>query len=235
MNKKLPILYTFRRCPYAIRARLAIASSGCEIVWREVVLRAKPDSLLRVSPKATVPVLQLESGQVIEESWEIMIWALEHNDPDNWLDANHNTNTKTTIQNQINALILENDVHFKPSLDRYKYADRYPEKSVVEYRAEGERFLELLEQRLKLNLYLAADHCTLADAAIFPFIRQFAGVDPAWFEQASYPRLRSWLQQWLDSKLFQSVMAKLPPWQEGDTPLVFPFHRSTRSTVQLRC
>ena len=216
MSDKLPILYTFRRCPYAIRARLAIACSGQSVVWREVALKEKPDSLLKISPKATVPVLQLETGQVIEESWEIMLWALNQNDPEHWLDPD------SSIQHQINGLILENDVHFKPCLDRYKYADRYPEKPAEAYRSEGEIFLALLEQRLKLTTYLAGERLTLADAAIFPFIRQFAGVDPVWFERASYPRLQLWLQQWLDSDLFQSTMVKYSPWQDGDDPVVFP-------------
>ena len=216
MNAKLPILYTFRRCPYAIRARLAIAYSGQAIVWREVLLKEKPTELLRLSPKATVPVLQLVDGRVIDESREIMLWALEQSDPEKWLDENINK------LNQINELIQENDFHFKPSLDRYKYSVRYPELTAVNYRNLGERFLEHLERRLTLSTYLAGERKTLADAAIFPFIRQFSGVDPEWFQDAPYPKLRYWLQQWVESELFQNVMPKHIQWKEGNTPIVFP-------------
>ncbi len=216
MNAKLPILYTFRRCPYAIRARLAITRSGQAIVWREVLLKEKPEELLRLSPKATVPVLQLVDGRVIDESREIMLWALEQSDPENWLDENINK------RNEINALIHENDFHFKPNLDRYKYAVRYPELTAEEYRNLGERFLAHLEQRLTLTPYLVGESKTLADAAIFPFIRQFSGVDTEWFQDAPYPKLRFWLQQWTESELFLYVMPKHAQWRKGDTPIVFP-------------
>ncbi len=216
MNAKLPILYTFRRCPYAIRARLAIAYSGQAVVWREVLLKEKPAELFTLSPKATVPVLQLVDGSVIDESREIMRWALEQRDPDKWLDEN------IKKQNDINELVQENDLHFKPSLDRYKYSVRYPALSAVDYRNRGERFLEHLERRLTRSAYLAGERKTFADAAIFPFIRQFSGVDPEWFQDAPYPKLRDWLQQWVESELFQHVMPKYAQWKEGDTPIVFP-------------
>ncbi|MFT5720746.1 MAG: glutathione S-transferase [Motiliproteus sp.] len=217
MNAKLPILYTFRRCPYAIRARLAIAYSGQAIVWREVLLKDKPAELVRLSPKATVPVLQLVDGRVIDESRDIMLWALGKSDPEEWLDEEPETLTL------INELIQENDLDFKPRLDRYKYADRYPEFTALEYRQQGERFLGQLERRLTQTRYLAGARKTLADAAIFPFIRQFAGVDPEWFQAAPYPRVRNWLQHWLASTLFQEVMPKHAPWKEGDRPLVFQY------------
>ena len=216
MNTKLPILYTFRRCPYAIRARLAIAYSGQAVVWREVLLKEKPTELLRLSPKATVPVLQLVDGRVIDESLEIMLWALEQSDPEKWLDENRNK------LSHINELIQKNDFHFKPNLDRYKYSVRYPESTVKNYRNLGERFLEHLERRLTLTTYLVGERKTLADTAIFPFIRQFSGVDPEWFQDAPYPKLRYWLQQWVESELFQHVMPKYAQWKEGNTPIVFP-------------
>lgn len=216
MNTKLPILYTFRRCPYAIRARLAIAYSGQAVVWREVLLKEKPTELLRLSPKATVPVLQLVDGRVIDESLEIMLWALEQSDPEKWLDENRNK------LSHINELIQKNDFHFKPNLDRYKYSVRYPESTVINYRNLGERFLEHLERRLTLTTYLVGERKTLADTAIFPFIRQFSGVDPEWFQDAPYPKLRYWLQQWVESELFQHVMPKYAQWKEGNTPIVFP-------------
>ncbi|MFT6917287.1 MAG: glutathione S-transferase [Motiliproteus sp.] len=216
MKARLPILYTFRRCPYAIRARLAIAYSGQAIVWREVLLKEKPAELLRLSPKATVPVLQLVDGRIIDESLDIMRWALALGDQKGWLAK------EPDRQALILALIQENDIQFKPSLDRYKYADRNPEFSAEEYRQQGEQFLAHLERRLTQTPYLAGATKTLADAAIFPFIRQFASVDPEWFQEAPYPRVRGWLQRWLASELFQEVMPKHPPWREGDEPRVFP-------------
>ena len=216
MSTNLPILYTFRRCPYAMRARLAIAYSQQRIEWREVLLKAKPDELIQISPKATVPVLHLENGQVIDESLDIMFWALNKNDPDLWIGNDPNA------RNQINTLIQENDFLFKPNLDRYKYSVRFPEKTPTEHRKVGEQFLAGLEQRLTLTPYLIGEQITLADTAIFPFIRQFVGVDPKWFQDAPYPKLRAWLQQWLDSALFQTVMKKHAPWNNGDIPIVFP-------------
>ena len=199
-----------------MRARLAIAYSQQNIEWREVLLKAKPDALINISPKATVPVLQLESGQVIDESFDIMLWALDKSDPHQWLG--HDLNTR----NEIHTLIQENDFHFKPNLDRYKYSVRFPEKTPEEHRKAGEEFLAALEHRLTLSSYLVGEKITLADAAIFPFIRQFVGVDSKWFEGAPYPRLREWLQSWLTSTLFQSVMIKHTPWKSGDAPIEFP-------------
>lgn len=199
-----------------MRARLAIAYSQQRIEWREVILKAKPDALIKISPKATVPVLHLQNGQVIDESFDIMLWGLNKNDPDLWLGNDPNT------RNQINALIQENDFLFKPNLDRYKYSVRFPEKTPEEHRKSGEEFLAALEHRLTTSSYLVGDAITLADAAIFPFIRQFVGVDPSWFEDAPYPKLRVWLQTWLTSALFQSVMIKHAPWHSGDTPIEFP-------------
>jgi len=206
------ILYSFRRCPYAMRARMAIHYSHCQVQLREVTLKHKPDALLVISARATVPVLLCGDGRVIDESLDIMYWALQQSDENNWLHAQQQT--------EIAELIETNDTVFKQHLDHYKYADRYPDASQLEYRQQGEVFLQQLEQRLQQRAYLISNQISLADVAIFPFIRQFAHVDIRWFEQAPYPRLRAWLYQWMDSTLFQSVMQKYTPWQEGDRPLL---------------
>ena len=192
------LLYSFRRCPYAMRARLAVRYSGVPVRIVEVSLKAKPAEMLALSPKGTVPVLNV-NGQVIEESLEIMQWALAQNDPDNWL-----------LQGDpaVFALIAENDQDFKYHLDRYKYAERYPEQPMEQYRAGGEGFLQKLEALLAERDYLMANHLTLADAALAPFVRQYAHVDRVWFAGTPYKRLQAWLGRFLESPLFIAVMAK---------------------------
>ncbi|MHA4979437.1 glutathione S-transferase [Pseudomonas extremorientalis] len=192
------LLYSFRRCPYAMRARLALRYSGVPVQIIEVSLKAKPAEMLALSPKGTVPVLSVD-GRVIEESLEIMQWALAQHDPDDWL-----------LQGDpaVLALIAENDQGFKYHLDRYKYADRYPEYPMEHYRAEGEVFLQKLEGLLTERAYLLARYPSLADMALAPFVRQFAHVDREWFASAPYPRLQRWLEQFLQSPLFVAVMAK---------------------------
>jgi len=208
-----PILYSFRRCPYAMRARLAIIQSHTTVELREVVLKNKPQQLLDISPKATVPVLHLSDGSVIDESLDIMKWALGNNDPDNWLDQ--------SIIKDINQLIFINDGEFKYYLDRYKYADRFPEQPERYYRQKAELFLANLEQRLSSQSFLCAEQCTLADSAIFPFIRQFANVDLSWFQASKYKYLNHWLNNHIESSLFLSIMKKYPAWQQGDTKQLF--------------
>ncbi|KTB66631.1 glutathione S-transferase [Pseudomonas allii] len=192
------LLYSFRRCPYAIRARLALRYSGVPVQIIEVSLKAKPAEMLALSPKGTVPVLSVD-GQVIEESLEIMQWALAQHDPGDWL-----------LQDDpaVLALIAENDQGFKYHLDRYKYADRYPEHPMEHYRAEGEVFLQKLEGLLAERAYLLAEHPSLADMALAPFVRQFAHVDREWFAGTPYQRLQAWLQRVLTSPLFIAVMTK---------------------------
>jgi glutathione S-transferase len=211
-NPILPIFYSFRRCPYAMRARLAIASSGVMVELREIELKHKPDAMLIASPKGTVPVLVLEDGLVIDESFDIMRWALQQNDPNNWLSSLN--------ADEIKQLIAFNDGEFKQALDRYKYADRYPEFP-ESHRQQGEIFLAALEQRLEQTEYLADAHFTIADAAILPFIRQFAAVDSDWFNQADYPKTRLWLQQFVCSSLFTAIMVKYPAWQPNHQKLIF--------------
>jgi glutathione S-transferase len=194
-------LYTFRRCPYAIRARLALTVSGVALETHEVSLRAKPQALLDCSPKGTVPVLRLADGTVLDQSLDIMRWALARNDPQAWLGP-------TGVTAQDSALIARNDGQFKQDLDRYKYAERFPQQPAVIFRRQGERFLAELESRLALQPWLGGQRPGMADFAIFPFVRQFAGVDPGWFGQSCYGHLRRWLQQLQASPLFVAVMRK---------------------------
>ncbi|WP_448646531.1 glutathione S-transferase [Pseudomonas mohnii] len=195
-------LYSFRRCPYAMRARMALRYSGVEVSIVEVSLKAKPAEMLALSSKGTVPVLDVD-GRVIDESLEIMRWALAQNDPQDWL-------LKDDPQGQLTiaALIEENDQAFKVQLNRYKYAKRYPEQPMAFYRAEGEVFLRKLDEMLEGHACLLADHPSLADVALMPFVRQFAHVDREWFAQTPYRRLQAWLQGFIESQLFTSIMAK---------------------------
>jgi glutathione S-transferase len=195
-------LYSFRRCPYAMRARMALRYSEVAVDIVEVSLKAKPAEMLALSSKGTVPVLNVD-GQVIDESLEIMRWALACNDPQDWLFKNDPQG-----QLAIAALIEENDQSFKVHLNRYKYAERYPEQPMAFYRGEGEVFLRKLDELLEGRDYLLADHPSLADVALMPFIRQFAHVDREWFAQTPYRRLQAWLQRFLESSLFTSVMVK---------------------------
>ncbi|MEG0860570.1 MAG: glutathione S-transferase [Pseudomonas sp.] len=196
------ILYSFRRCPWAMRARLALRYSECPVEIREVSLKAKPPELLALSPKGTVPVLSA-GDQVLEESLDIMRWALARHDPQDWL-----LRANPRAAQAADALIERNDREFKVQVNLYKYAERYPQHSRGYYRAQAEAWLAELEERLAQRAYLFADHPSLADAALLPLIRQFAGVEPDWFASAPYPHLRAWLQGWLESALFQAVMAR---------------------------
>lgn len=211
-----PVLYSFRRCPYAMRARLAIYQSGVVVELREVLLRDMPASLLSVSPKGTVPVLVLPDGNVIDESWHIVQWALKQNDPENWLGQHE------CYLNRTSELLEINDGAFKSALDRYKYASRYPEQPAEFYRRQGETFLALLEQRLVTTRYLLSNEATVADIGIFPFIRQFAAVDADWFKAAPYRKLAAWLDNWVTSDLFAGVMKKYRLWQPDDVARFFP-------------
>ena len=214
MISSYPCLYSFRRCPYAMRARLGILFAELQVELREITLKNKPPQMLAISPKGTVPVLQLLDGTVIEESREIMIWALAQRDSQGLLNA------ETLLE--ANALIDKNDNEFKYWLDRYKYADRHIEMSQTEYRQKGEAFLQLLEELLTKNPYLLGKSVTLADIGIVPFVRQFAHVDRDIFYSLPYPNLQRWLQDWLSHPLFLQAMTKFQPWQEKDDVVVFP-------------
>ena len=208
----LPVLYSFRRCPYAIRARVTLLYSGIPVELREVVLRDKPPEFVACSAKATVPVLSLDDGRVLEESLDIMNWALEQNDPDGWLDTNGAA---------ADVLIGNNDGAFKQNLDAYKYSNQHPEKTAAEHRAAGELFLQVLESRLAENPYLTGLSLSYADIAIGPFVRQFAHVDLDWFEATDYSRLQDWLRRFKSLDLFAAAMRKYPPWRAGDAVTLF--------------
>ncbi len=209
----IPILYSFRRCPYAIRARLALTVSEVQVELREIVLRNKPQSMLTASPKGTVPILILQNRKVIDESLDIIDWALAQNDQQHWL---------TPLKQDYQDLLELNDGRFKYYLDRYKYADRYPEHSQTYYRDQAAPLLLQLQDRLSHQTYLCGDYFSYADAAIAPFIRQFAHVDKNWFENSPYPDVNRWLESFLVSELFLSVMKKYKPWEEQQAPVIFP-------------
>lgn len=214
-DSALPVLFSFRRCPYAMRARMAIAKAGVAVQLREVVLRNKPVQMVDLSAKATVPVLQLSNGDVIDESLDVMLWALSQSDPDAWLqDGFH----------EALELIEENDGMFKPLLDRYKYFVNYPQHSQQDYREQAAAFFELLELQLaqRESPGLVGARIGLADVAIFPFIRQFAHVDLEWFSQSKFARLIAWFQNFERSELYLNVMKKYPAWNIGDATTVFP-------------
>ncbi len=212
----LPVLYSFRRCPYAMRARLAIMAAGLQVVLREVVLKDKPQALIEISPKATVPVLQT-ADSVIEESLDIALWALKQSDPAGFWQS-----LSDSEQLQVIALVDETDGSFKAALDRYKYADRYPEQSPLAYRQQGEQFLQKLEHFLSSQSFLLGNQPTLADIAVMPFIRQFVMVDQNWFNNANYPQLQRWLNAFLKSAIFKQVMQHYPQWQPEDELVLFP-------------
>ncbi|MFB4393133.1 MULTISPECIES: glutathione S-transferase N-terminal domain-containing protein [unclassified Pseudomonas] len=196
------ILYSFRRCPWAMRARLALRYAGCEVQVHEVQMKHKPAELLALSPKGTVPVLDT-GKQVLEESLDIMRWALAQHDPEDWRLL-----ADPSAAQQAEALIARNDHDFKAQVNLYKYAERYPAHSRAHYREQAAPWLAELEGLLEDRPYLFARHPSLADAALLPLLRQFAGVEPQWFAEAPYPRVRSWLQRWLASDLFNAVMAR---------------------------
>ncbi|MDD2833653.1 MAG: glutathione S-transferase [Methylotenera sp.] len=194
-----PLLYSYRRCPYAMRARMALKYAGIATKIYEISLKDKPAHLLQVSPKGTVPVLVLPEGKVIDQSLEIMHWALHQQDQDGWLNADH-------VLTQ--ALIAENDGSLKQALDKYKYAIRFPEHPAEVYKRQGELFLQKLESLLNISDFLLKDQPVLADIAIFPFVRQFTAVDSVWFESSEYLKLKAWLKRLVSSELFKQVMEK---------------------------
>lgn len=194
-----PKLFTYRRCPYAIRTRLALHQARIDYESIEISLKDKPTDFLALSPKGTVPVLVDINGVVIEESLEIMLWALNKSDPENWVLNDNNLSRK---------LIEENDFNFKKNLDRYKYSERFPEHSKDYYRSQCEDFLNVLNGKLQSKKYLMAEKISLADTAIFPFIRQFSLIDEDWFLNSRYQELKKWLNSFIESQMFKDVMKK---------------------------
>jgi glutathione S-transferase len=192
-----------------MRARMALRYANIDVEVREIVLREKPAQMLAVSPKGTVPVLVLASGQVLEQSLDIINWALEQSDMDEWIVQDQ------AVQKLSADLIATNDGDFKQALDKYKYAIRFPENPPDVYRAQGEAFLLRLESLLQQNAYLFRNTVSKADIAIFPFVRQFSMVDEVWFETANYPALKAWLNGLLNSQLFIDVMQKHSVWKDA--------------------
>lgn len=214
-STQLPILYSFRRCPYAMRARLGLLLGQQSVQLREIILKHKPQPMLDASPKGTVPVLILANGQVIDESLDIMLWSLSQSDPNNLLLAG------SAKQELAQALIATNDQQFKPWLDKYKYADRHPEHDEQYYRQQGETFIAQLEALLGKHDNLLGEQASIADFAIFPFIRQFAHVDRDWFFQADYPQVQRWLTAHINSEVFTQAMKKYPQWLDDPSPITF--------------
>ncbi|WP_439155314.1 glutathione S-transferase [Yoonia sp.] len=206
----LPILWSFRRCPYAMRARLAILSSGQQVELREILLRDKPTAFLATSPKGTVPVLNT-GATVIAESRDIMLWALRCSDPECWLD----------MPAEGHALIDRCDGPFKKALDHTKYAVRYPDLDPDHARDKAMDFLRDLNDRLSETPFLTGPDRRLADMAILPFVRQFAHIDRGWFDAQGLGPLRRWLDDFLQSDTFAGVMTKYPPWQDGQDRVLF--------------
>jgi len=212
----LPILYSFRRCPYAMRARMALAASGTVCELREVVLAHKPPALLQASSKGTVPVLVLPDGTVLEQSLDIMLWALHQSDPQQWLSVT------AAALDAVLLLIQQCDGDFKYHLDRYKYPNRYDLADGVAHRCAGAQFLQMLDARLHPSEMLHGDHFGLADAAIAPFVRQFAHTDRTWFSSQPWAKLQQWLAAFEASDRYRGVMDKHVPWESGQTPVALP-------------
>ncbi|MGV2873232.1 glutathione S-transferase [Colwellia sp. E150_009] len=218
-----PILYSLRNCPYAMRARLAIFKSKQQVELRDVVLSDKPQAMLNASPKGTVPILVFENNDktfnVIDESLDIMLWALQINDPDNLLGQSSMSNGES-LQNMLSS-IATFDHEFKAALEKYKCAKRYHEDNLLEYRQACEAYIQTIEKQLKQHAYIMSNKESLVDLALLPFIRQFARVERQWYLQAPYPNLRQWLNNYLQSPMFSKVMTKYPLWIDGDNRVIW--------------
>lgn len=214
----VPILYSFRRCPYAMRARLAVLASGLRVELREVALRDKPAAMIAVSPKGTVPVLVLPGGDVIDESLDIMLWAFRIGEEAGWRDG-HDA-----------GLIAANDGPFKHHLDRYKYADRYG-VSPIEHRTAATVYLRQLDDRLEGQTNLHGAVPSMSDIAILPFVRQFAETDRHYFDGLPLANVQRWLERFLGSSMFATVMVRLEPWRAAAPPILFPLDEVSRTTI----
>ena len=209
-----PVLYSFRRCPYAMRARMGLVAAGIDVELREVVLRDKPAEMIAASPKATVPVLILPDGQVLDESLDVMKWALAQNDTEGLLGVEPDTQQ---------TLVEAMDANFKPHLDRYKYLNRYPDEPADDHRGIGLSWIEAhLTPRLAHSRNLFGDQVSFADIAIFPFIRQYAHVDREWFYATAPDHCSQWLSRHLESPRYTAIMKKYKQWKTGEIGLNFP-------------
>ena len=213
MKESLPILYSFRRCPYAMRARFALVYSGIKCELREVDLKNKPQELLEISPKGTVPVLLLPDNTIIEESMDIINYALKHNDPDQWLCKDLKL---------LDDIVTRMDNKFISVLRKYKYYSRHPEQSKEYYLKQAEeQFIIWLEEKLRRSAYITGEKISNVDIVIFPFIRQFSLVDQEWFDNSKYNHIKQWLQSFINNPIYDIVMQKHLPWQRGDKNKVF--------------
>jgi glutathione S-transferase len=206
----LPLLYSLQHCPYAMRARLGILLAQQSVLIRAIVTKNKPAEMLAVSPKGTVPILIIDHATIIDESIEIMLWALTLNDPQDLLQAEDPRKLDAMLK-----LICTNDKEFKPNLEIYKLARRFHKESEVTDRKSCENFVSQLETKLENGAYLMGDRASLADYALLPFVRQFARVDRQWYLQSPYPRLRDWLNRHLQMPLYTKAMAKYPLWLDS--------------------
>jgi len=216
----LPVLYSLRNCPYAMRARIAIYYAKQKVALRDVVLTNKPDEMIQVSPKGTVPVLvinvETKAPRIIEESLEVMLWAFQESDPDNYLH-----NETPHLLPEMLSLISQFDHEFKACFDKYQCAKRYHEDSLENDREACEKYIAQLEQRLQHHNFLMSDTPSLVDIALLPFIRKFSKVERQWYLQSPYPKLRAWLNHYLQSRMFSKVMTKYPLWLENKDLIIF--------------
>ena len=219
----LPVLYSFRRCPYAMRARLALVYAGLTCELREVQLRNKPQALLNASPKGTMPVLMLAGGRVLEQSLDIMLHALRENDPDGWLAP-----TGARLSDML-ALIARNDGFFKQALDRCKYPERHGAAAVHQARLDAQAWLSQLNQQVMASGHLFGHKPSLADMALLPFVRQYARIDEGQWRAQPWPHLQGWLQRWLDSALFAEIMQRHPAWAPGMACVTLAGSRDARA------
>ena len=212
----LPILYSLRQCPYAMRARMGLALAGQKVLLRNIVMTNIPDEMFAVSPKGTVPVLLFDDGSVIDESLDIMLWCLGKNDPNRLLFE-----PGTSSSSDMMTFIKRNDDEFINALYRYKAASRYHDVDEVSCREQCEVFICYLEQCLTKNEFLMGDTPRLVDYVILPFIRQFSRVDRKWYVQAPYPKLQRWLERHYQNPIFSKVMKKYPLWLDTNESVLF--------------
>lgn len=222
MNKALylPTLYSLRNCPFAMRARIALFKAKQNVILRDIVLSNKPKEMLDASPKATVPVLVLKDNSVIEESLDIMLWAFNQADPNDFLHKGTGKNEENKNAEMM-SLIKQFDEQFKTCLENYKCAKRYHESNLIECRQACELHIKQLEEKLTQHQFLISGNESLADIALLPFIRQFARIERQWYLQSPYPQLKAWLNSYLQSPMFTKVMAKYPLWEQNQEATIF--------------
>jgi glutathione S-transferase len=224
VNSTLPVLYSLQHCPYAMRARMGLLMAQQQVLLRPVKLKDKPKEMLNVSPKGTVPVLVFPDehneysthSKVIDESLDIMLWALQQNDPEDLL---HKDNPEDL--NEMLELVKRNDKEFKPQLEIYKKSKRFRTGKEVEERQKCEVFIAELEERLANQNFFVGRKPSLIDYVLIPFVRQFSRVNKAWFKQAPYPLLRNWIEQQMQTRLYAKTMEKYPLWLDDFEECVF--------------